>query len=661
MSRSTTERPTLACNCRGTMPLDAERLGVPVHSDLCRGQLDRFEAAPGGGAPLVACTQEAALFEEVAEVVGTTIEAVNIRERAGWTDHPGDVHPKVAALLAEARMPPASPRLLSIASAGHALVIGRDQAALDAAAELSARMPAVTLVLVTDADLLLPASIPFPVLRAERLRLSGTLGAFTLTLDAPARMDPSSRRGPTFGTPAAEPLTVTADVVLDLSGGASLVTGPHKRDGYERADPGSATAVATALLRMVDLQGEFEKPIYVHYDASICAHSRNRITGCSKCLEACPVGAIEPAGDGVAIDALVCAGCGSCAAHCPTGAVSYAAPPRDDLSGRIAAMLTAYRGVGGERPVVLLHAAAHGGALINASARLGRGLPVEVLPLALHAATIPGHDVLIAAASAGAGRIAVMADPARSEETDALAAEIDLANTILAGLDHPARASLIIEHDPDAMEEALVALTANAPTPAPRPAVPSPSKREAARNAFNALGGAHVEPFALPGHAPYGRIHVDPERCTLCMACVSACPSDAIRDNPDSPELRFVEAACVQCSICARTCPENAIMLEPRLDPRPDAQTPIVLHAEAPADCVRCGKPFAAASTVERMVEKLSGHWMYAGERADLLRMCEHCRLEAQAEGDRDPFAMGQRPAVRRTEDYLKVEDFLSD
>ena len=661
MSRPNGERRTLVCNCCETMALDADRLGVPIHTDLCRGQLGAFEAALASGAPLVTCTQEAALFEEVAEAAGASVSVTNIRERAGWTDRPGDVNPKIAALLAEAALAPMQPRLLQIASAGHVLVLGRDQAAIEAAQELCGRMPAVSLVLLGNADLLLPETIPFPILRATTLRLSGTLGAFRLLLEAPARMDPSSRRGPSFGAPSAEPMTLSGDIVLDLTGDAPLVTGPHKRDGYERADPGSPSAVAGALLRATDFQGEFEKPIYVDYDASICAHSRNRITGCSKCLDACPAGAVAPDGDGVLIDALICAGCGSCAAHCPTGAVSYAAPPRDDLSERLAAMLGAYHAAGGERPVLLLHAEKHGGALVNASARLGRGLPVEVMPLGLHAATMPGHDYLIAAASAGAGHIVVLVDPARSDETDALAAEIELANAILVGLGHSGRASMMLEHDPDAMEDALAAIVAGAASPTPTPSVPSRSKREASRNAFAALGGGMVEPFPLPAHAPYGRIHVDPERCTLCMACVSACPADAIRDNPDSPELRFVEAACVQCSICARTCPENAIVLEQRLDPRPAAQAPVILHAEEPADCIRCGKPFAAASTVERMVEKLSGHWMYSGERADLLRMCDHCRLEAASEGGRDPFAVGQRPAVRRTEDYLKVEDFLSD
>ena len=660
----------LVCDCGGTMALDGGRLGCAVHSRLCREELPVFEAAVAADPDLlVACTQEAPLFDEVAG--DAPVRFVNVRERAGWTER-GDANPKVAALLAEAALAPHAPRLMDVTSEGHVLVVGAGQAALDAAVTLSERMPAITLVLTGElalrgeTDVLLPPTIPFPVLTAGDLRLKGSLGRFEARLGEAARMDPSSRGAPVF-RPAGI-VDVACDLVLDLAGGTPLVTGPHKRDGYGRASPRDPAAVARALLEITGLVGEFVKPFYVDYDASICAHSRNRITGCTNCLDACPAGAIEPAGDGVAIDARVCAGCGSCASHCPTGAVAYAAPPRDDLAARMATLVTTYREAGGERPVLMLHAEKHGGDLVNASARMGRGLPVEVMPLGLHAATVPGHDHIVHAAAAGAGHVAVLLDPARGEEAAALHAEIGIANAILAGLGHAARASVIETNDPDAMEEALEAIVAGAANPAPSPALPAANKRDAARNAFAALGGAEIEPFALPDGAPYGRIHVDASACTLCMACVSACPADAIRDNPERPQLRFVESECVQCGICAGTCPESAIRLEARLDPRPAAQAPVTLNEEEPAACIRCDTPFAAASTVERMVEKLSDHWMYRGERAELLRMCEQCRLESQAEGGRDPFAMGERPRPRTTADYreadrrgLTVDDFLSD
>ena len=69
----------------------------------------------------------------------------------------------------------------------------------------------------------------------------------------------------------------------------------------------------------------------------------------------------------------------------------------------------------------------------------------------------------------------------------------------------------------------------------------------------------------LPPGAPFGAVTVDKDKCTLCLACVSACPASALQDNPNAPQLRFIEKNCVQCGLCATTCPEDAITLVPRL------------------------------------------------------------------------------------------------
>jgi ferredoxin len=173
----------------------------------------------------------------------------------------------------------------------------------------------------------------------------------------------------------------------------------------------------------------------------------------------------------------------------------------------------------------------------------------------------------------------------------------------------------------------------------------------------------------LPAGAPYGGLKVDVEACTLCMACVSACPADALLDNPERPQLRFIEAACVQCGLCRNTCPETAIALDPRFDPAAPMQ-PIVVKEEAPFECIRCGKPFASPSTIRRITERLAGkHWMFETDaRVQLIQMCDDCRLQAQAEMSAadNPFAAHPRPRIRTTDDYLEadkegltVEDFL--
>ena len=96
---------------------------------------------------------------------------------------------------------------------------------------------------------------------------------------------------------------------------------------------------------------------------------------------------------------------------------------------------------------------------------------------------------------------------------------------------------------------------------------------------------------------------------------------------------------------------------------------PVTLHEEEPALCIKCGKPFGTQSTINRISEKLAGqHWMFqTDEQARLIRMCDDCRVEAQMAMPDNPFAAGERPRVRTTDDYinagngLSADDFLID
>ncbi len=132
----------------------------------------------------------------------------------------------------------------------------------------------------------------------------------------------------------------------------------------------------------------------------------------------------------------------------------------------------------------------------------------------------------------------------------------------------------------------------------------------------------------LPPGSPYGLIEINKDACTMCLACVGACPEAAIQDNLEKPQLRFIEANCVQCGICVATCPEHAIALVPRLNLAPEAKAPQVQNEAVIFPCIRCGKPLGTQRMVETMVAKLAGHSMFAGPGAlDRLRMCADCRV----------------------------------
>jgi ferredoxin len=163
---------------------------------------------------------------------------------------------------------------------------------------------------------------------------------------------------------------------------------------------------------------------------------------------------------------------------------------------------------------------------------------------------------------------------------------------------------------------------------------------------------------ALPAGAPFGAVEVG-DGCTLCLSCVSACPTGALSDDPDRPLLRFAEDACVQCGLCKATCPEKVITLVPRLVFAAPTATR-VLREEEPFYCIRCGQPFGVKSTIERILAKLEGkHWMYqsAPPRLDLIKMCGDCRVVVVAQEGFDPHDAPPRPKLRTTEDYLRERE----
>jgi ferredoxin len=240
---------------------------------------------------------------------------------------------------------------------------------------------------------------------------------------------------------------------------------------------------------------------------------------------------------------------------------------------------------------------------------------------------------------------------------------IALAEPILAGLGFgDGRVATIETDDPDALGEALSAIAPAAPCPRPASFAAVGAKRDVMRLALRELqraAPAPVDVVALPAGAPFGAIEIDRQGCTLCLACVSACPTGALMDNPDRPMLRFAEDACVQCGLCKATCPEKVITLKPQIDFTTATASARVLNEEEPFGCIRCGKPFGVKSTIERVAAKLEAkHWMFKGQaqRLEVLKMCDDCRVAAVSTQDFDPYGP-PRPKVRTTEDYLRERD----
>jgi ferredoxin len=503
----------------------------------------------------------------------------------------------------------------------------------------------------------------FQLLKGVIRSAKGHLGAFEVKVDGYARPAPSSRDRLQFDVPR-DDVTLHCDVLIDLSGGTPLFSSPDLRDGYLRADPGDMTVVLRTVLKARDLTGVFEKPRYITFSEHLCAHSRSKIVGCHRCLDLCPTGAIAPNGDYVVIDAQICAGCGQCAAACPTGAAGYALPPSDALLRKLRSLLLTYGQAGGLQPILLFHDGEHGLPMIEALARYGEGLPPNVLPIQINEITQIGLEALAGAFAYGATAVRFLVRAKPRHDLSGLVKTIALAQAILAGLGFVgARVAMIETDDPDALGESLrtIGIMNGVAKPATFSAVGK--KREALQFALRELhlaAAAQVNVIALPEGAPFGKVEVNVEGCTLCLSCVSACPTGALSDSSERPLLRFTEDACVQCGLCKATCPEKVISLRPQIDFGSRTAPSCVIKQEDPFLCIRCGSPFGVKSSVERVVAKLEGqHWMYkdSKQRLDLIKMCADCRVQVTAEENFDPFGATPRPRLRTSDDYLRARE----
>ena len=678
------------------MPLDPKALGqaldedLTLHTTLCRRDAPAFQrAARSRDELVVACTQESRLFTELSQQTEGAVDLdvrpirfVNIRETGGWGREARQATPKMAALLAAARLPDPEPvPTVTYQSDGRLLIIGPLEQAETLAALVSDALDVTVLATGGSGQ----QARQYPVVAGQLQSLRGWLGAFEVTVSSsnPIDLDLCTRCNACVA--ACPEGAIGLDYQIDLSrcqshracvkacdavGAINFQREAQTREekfdlvldlrdapgftqhalpqGYVHLPPtADALAQVRAVTQLRDLVGEFEKPKFFTYKQKLCAHGRNLSVGCNACVDVCSASAISSdiKRNQIVVNPNLCVGCGTCTTVCPTGALSYAYPRASEQGVKLRTLLASYAKAGGKDAALLLHSQAAGAAMVNDLGRMAqldktvRGVPARVIPLPLWHTSSVGIDLWLTAFAYGASQVWVlMTGEEAPQYHDALREQMAVAESIVQALGYSGRHFKLIEvrdaRDLPLLDSEIGEAPAQGVTRAASFAVQA-EKRATLDLALDHLlqdsasraGRTKDAAIALPAASPFGTLNVNRDACTLCLSCVSACPAGALQDNADRPQLRFIEKNCVQCGLCATTCPENAISLQPRLLLGEERRQPRVLNEAQPYQCVRCGKPFGTLKGIEVMIAKLSGHAMFQGEALERLKMCGDCRV----------------------------------
>ena len=368
-----------------------------------------------------------------------------------------------------------------------------------------------------------------------------------------------------------------------------------------------------------DQLNEFFKTIYsaeiqevVCHNNSICQYSSRLNTGCGRCVDSCPHGALSRGDAGIIIDHFECQDCGVCMALCPTGAMQNGNFGDNVLLGylkEIAGLLQ------GKELVIGEEAQLHNFWWQHRGQRYENTFFLEFNSLASLSLY---HFLLFLAA--GAQRVVLLTDN-QVQITPELIRQTSLANTLsTAFLGHELVSQMSDEEYVSRADQHIFqpkAALAELSVDSNRRATIS----QILRQLIN-LSEASLAADTLDGE--FVSISCDTAGCTQCLACLNECKVQALQADEENLSLTYLAGNCVGCGVCVSVCPEKVLTIETDVSLDGDYFiSQILAQAEAVA-CKNCGKVFGTRKSLEKVMEILAAREKV---NTDHFEYCSTCRV----------------------------------
>jgi ferredoxin len=499
-------------------------------------------------------------------------------------------------------------------SRGAVLISGPNAfAAADAARRLLARAADLHIVVFAPGiDSI--ADLPKAVRRVggRIVSLKGHLGAFTASVPVGAGKEEDAG----IFSPNEDRMF---DLVLDLFPSPLLKALVPPLGYFAVGD--STTAVVRALETLPTLAGTFHKPKFFNHASALCQHQINGVVGCTRCLSVCAAQAIHSVAGGLEIDPYLCQGCATCVLVCPSGAMTFALPAVAELEARMA------RPDGhadARKDILLVHDAA-----CREAARAVDSVRIKLLEVNPLAAFSETQWLQALTQGFAAVRLVLSPDlPARSREL--LQATVAEMRAILGAIGRDPETLAALDPQDLAPSIRRIAQTAATTPVAAAVSVRTDGKRARLLAVIDQLARRNLrkDVLALPPASSFGKVTVDARSCTLCLSCVSICPTQALGGQlAPLPLLAFKESLCVQCGVCRAVCPEQAISLQARFVPDPLRRDEMrIINRDEQVSCTRCNTPFIGRHFLERSIKMMQDRLGAPPGASEFLRLCPSCR-----------------------------------